>query len=729
MVIKSFKIVGLLVVAMFCFVLNVGAQDLGRDPSQFGDMMNPTGQNQDGLGNNPFESGGDLDEDGNPIIPEEVTDTTKKAKPRKPLESYFFNNTVRGERYVTWNVDPYANNIKINEIDTLLNDFNVDYLFQKDDVGDAYVGVLGGVSLPLNYFRRSYNNDFNFTNAYNAYIFTTENAPFYNVKRIHTILAFSTAGQTRYSEENVSVVHAQNVTPSTGFNITYNNQKTKGIYQHHSAQAKNLSIGVSHTGKRYTVHAGYINNHIYQQENGGIVDDWYITDTILELPGIVPMKMQDALNLTKNNSFYLIQSFGFPLKKLTEEDFTMADRTAFFVGHSFEYNKWTRNYTDTYAGTTYLAETIDPDTGRPQINPDTGNPIVTQTNFYDNWYINPTETRDSLMESVITNRIFAQLQPWDRNAIVGTIDGGVGWDHKQYYQFNLNEYLGGNRGADKKNTFYAYASAQGRYKKYFDWRGGFKLNFAGYRVGDINIDANIKATLFIKEFPIILLGDFSFNSSSPSYWSERYFSNHFAWNNNFGKENETKFGVTLKVPQIGAELGFYQSLLGNKTYYGADYLPAQSGDIVSITGFYAREDLKLGIFHFNHRVLFQHSSAQEVVPVPQLSFNLSYFVQFEAVKNVLQLKIGLDGWYNTKYYAHGYNPATMQFYNQREKEIGGYPYVNVFIVAKWKTVRVILQMQHITDGLFEDHTAAFNVLHYPFNKRVFKIGLSWNFDN
>ena len=35
---------------------------------------------------------------------------------------------------------------------------------------------------------------------------------------------------------------------------------------------------------------------------------------------------------------------------------------------------------------------------------------------------------------------------------------------------------------------------------------------------------------------------------------------------------------------------------------------------------------------------------------------------------------GLDGRYNTRYYAPGYNPALSAFYNQREVEVGNYPY-------------------------------------------------------
>ena len=99
---------------------------------------------------------------------------------------------------------------------------------------------------------------------------------------------------------------------------------------------------------------------------------------------------------------------------------------------------------------------------------------------------------------------------------------------------------------------------------------------------------------------------------------------------------------------------------------------------------------------------------------------------FDAVRDVLRLKIGVDGRYNTKYYAFGYNPATGQFYNQRAQQIGGYPMLDVYIAAKWKRMRILLKVAHLSEDFFNTREY-FQVLHYPLNKRVFKIGISWGF--
>jgi hypothetical protein len=152
---------------------------------------------------------------------------------------------------------------------------------------------------------------------------------------------------------------------------------------------------------------------------------------------------------------------------------------------------------------------------------------------------------------------------------------------------------------------------------------------------------------------------------------------------------------------------------------------------VSVTGVYLREDLPIGLgaasrINLNHRVMLQWSTDQKVVPVPLASAYLSYSFEFNVVKDVLRLQIGVDGRYNTAYYAPGWNPGVGQFYNQREKQLGDYVWLDAFVNAKWKRMRILVKMEHLSDDMLGQRNF-FSVLHYPMNRRVLKLGLSWNF--
>ena len=664
-------------------------------------------------GNNPYETG--EEEEG----AEQQQDTTKKKKRiRKPLESYFFSDSVRALNNFRWHVSRDYNRVEIGPLDTTLMDFRIDYPFYREGVGDMAQGALGQTSLPLDYFRRPQSFDFSFADPYYAYTYDMENVPFYNTKRPLIRLGYIESGQKRYREENFDVMMAQNVSPTTGFNVDYKARGTRGQYIWSRTKNHNLSVAVNHTGKRYSVHAAYYNNHIEQQENGGAVGVWAIADTTFQLPSGVPMKLTDAeaKNIYRNNAFFLTQSYGIPLQRMTENDFSMAGLSAVYIGHSFQYSSWSKVYTDRRA--TYTDDRDHRD--------ENGEFVPADYEYYDHWYIDPGRTRDSLYERVISNRLFIQAQPWDRNGVVGTIDAGVGLDLHTYSQFSLDDYTTGRQGKVRKTSYFAYGSVGGKIKKYVDWDANLKFYPSGYRGGDLEIGAHLALTGFIRRHPLILEGRFSMTRRSPSYWQENLFTNHYVWSSPLDKENETRFEVRFSVPDYAFEVGVRQGVVTDKIYYGADSRIAQHDGTVSLTSAYLRKDFRFGGFHLDNRALLQWSTDQAVAPVPLLSAYLSYYYEFWVVRNVLRLQVGLDGHYHTRYRAPGYNPALSVFYNQREVEVGNYPYVDAFAMAKWKRMRIFLKYQHVNKGLF-GNGEYFSVAGYPLNPGMFKIGISWGF--
>ena len=671
------------------------------------------GQSGTLYGSNPYEQ--TEDEEGQ----QQPQDTTKKErKIRKPLESYFFSDSIRALNNFMWHVKRDFNRVEIGPLDTMLTDYRIDYPFYREDVGDIAQGALGQTSLPLNYFRRPRFFDFSFASPYYAYTYNMENVPFYNTKRPMIRMNYTESGQKRYREENFGIMVAQNISPTTGFNVDYKSRGTRGQYLWSRTKNHNLSLAVSHTGRRYSIHAGYYNNHIEQQENGGVVGKWAIADTTFSMASGVPMRLADAeaQNTYRNNAFFVTQSYGIPLQRLTESDFSMAGLSAVYVGHSFEYSSWSKVYTDLN----------EPYTNERDHRDENGNFVSAEHNYYQNWFINPVETRDSIYERVISNRVFVQAQPWDRNGVVGTIDAGVGLDLHTYSQFELNDYLTGRYTKVNKTSWFAYGSVSGKIKKYVDWDGNLKFYPSGYRGGDLSIGAHLALTGYLRGHPLILEGRFSMERRSPNYWQENLFSNHYIWNTPLNKENETRLEVRFSVPDYAFEAGAWQGVVTDKIYYASDSNVAQHDGSVSLTSVYARKDFRLGGLHLDHRVLLQWSTDQEVIPVPLLSAFLSYYYEFWVVRDVLRLQIGLDGRYNTRYYAPGYNPALSVYYNQREEEVGNYPYMDAFVMAKWKRMRIFLKYQHVNKGLF-GNGEYFSAARYPLNPGMFKIGISWGF--
>lgn len=701
----------LLMVGLLAVLPQAASAQIGRNR---GVMDAQQGTQNSLYGNNPYAS----DEAEDPAA-QNPADTTKEKRIRKPLESYFFNDSIRALNNFQWSVSRDYNRVEIEPLDTTLTDWRIDYPFYRKGVGDIAIGALGQATLPTDYFERSTSPEVTFAQPYDAYTYQMENVPFYNVKKPYFQMTYLESGQKKYREEQFGLTVAQNISPSTGFNINYKARGTRGLYHWSRTKNHNLEVAFSHTGKRYSVHAAYINNHIERQENGGVVGEWALTDTTFEMPSGVPMRLADAQaeNLYRNNAFFVVQSYGIPLLPVTESDFSIAHLPAVYIGHSFEYNSWSRVYTDRKSP--YFNERADRD-------PETGAYISEEAYYYNDWYINPVESRDSTLERRISNRIFVQAQPWNRDGVVGTLNGGVALDLHTYSQFSPEAFVHNGYKNTKKTSFYVYGSIDGKIRRYVDWGADFKLYPSGYRGGDLAIGARLSLMAKIKGHPLILDGKFRMERRSPSFWQENLYSNHYVWFTPLNKENDTRLEVAFRMPDFAFEVGAKLGVVSDKIYYGADSRITQMPEAVSLTSVYARKDFRIGGFHLDHRVLLQWSTNQEVVPVPLVAAFASYYYEFWVVRNVLRMQVGADCRYHTEYYAPGYDPALSTFYNQREVQTGNYPYMDLFVMGKWKRMRIFLKYQHLNCDLFGGNRY-FSAARYPLNPGMFKFGISWGF--
>lgn len=686
------KIVSLLATTLLLSATQVSAQM--PPPGGFGNMGNNIPGQDIGYKNNIPEG----TVDNNAAQETEDTTTVKKRK-RKPLESFFFDDSLRATRIFAWSVRPEFNDVNRRAIDTLLDNFQIDYKFQREGVGSATMGNLGGATIPLNFFERPNYKNFSFVQSWDDYIMTPERAIFYNAKMPYTRLSYEMSGQTKLEEQLFNFILSQNISPSTTANIVYNADGTKGMYVNQKSLDRYFMANIAHTGKRYAIHGGYIYNHGDVNENGGIRDDREITDTVMPSTDQVDVFLKKANNTYRGHTFWWTQSYGIPLRKQRDEELTIQKIPTIYIGQAFDYTVFKKVYK-----------------------------ASEDTTLYKTTYLDQDNTYDSISQSLLNVKFFTQIQPYNRDGILGLISAGVGLEAATYYNEIPTAFVEqyGTGGKHNKTSGYLYGGVQGKVSRYLDWDASLKYYMFGYRTQDFQALGHIRLSAFIKGKPLTLDASVDFSLTTPDYWAQSYFSNHFAWLNSFNKTSATLISAKFSVPSIGLYLGGNYSIYTGKVYYNGESMPVQSEEALSVVGVYLQKDFRAGGFHFNHRVLAQWSSSQEVAPVPLLSAYLSYYFDFAIVKNVLQMQLGVDGHYNTPYFAFGYNPAIAQFYNQREKKLGGYPYLDAFVGAKWKRMRILLKLQHFNANLFGNQEY-FQILHQPQNRMMFKIGISWSF--
>ena len=203
-----------------------------------------------------------------------------------------------------------------------------------------------------------------------------------------------------------------------------------------------------------------------------------------------------------------------------------------------------------------------------------------------------------------------------------------------------------------------------------------------------------------------------------------------------GTLNIRKLGTTLRagVENIknytyldNASVGVTNNK-GEITSYKNNAVVKQDGSNIQVLTAMWQQKFKAGIFHLDIEGVYQKSSNEDVLPLPELSAYANLYLKTALVKNVFNVELGADARYFTKYYAPDYSPVMGQFYlqNPNEKiEIGGYPMINVYANLQWKRTRIFVMMYHINQGSGDSNY--FLAPHYPINPKMLSIGISWNF--
>ena len=684
-------------------------------------------------------------------------DSIIEATPRV-LETFALPDSMKYKRIITWNADRKFHNLNgLREqwVDTSYNRNFYDYPFLKEDINASWLGVAGSPVQLYDYFKRTEEDGVVFYTPYQSWSFSPETLPQFNTKTPYTELCYwgTLFANQEKEESNIRILTTQNITPKLNILLYYHNFKGNGMLKREDTSNRTAAISTNYLGEKYLMHAGFIYNKIEKSENGGIIDNSWIRDTTVDAREI-DVYLRDASNFLKKRTFFLDQSYRIPFTfldknvraekkeaklKTVRRDSIMAsgdstaiaaflareeaerqlaetrgngadtlitDVTTAFIGHSSEWSVFRKKYTD-------------------NITDNAGKEF-----YHDRFYLNPTKSMDSLRVMRFENRAFIRLQPWSDEAIVSKIDVGIGDKLLSYYRFTQESYLTGPKNV-QLNSVYLYAGANGRYKNYFTWNANGDYTFAGYEMNDFLVEGNIIANFYPfrrqRKSPVTLTGHFETSLREPDYYEQHLFTNHFKWDNNFSKISRTKVEAKVDIPKWKLAASFGYALLDNNIYYDTLGIVRQNTTPMSVMTAELRKDFKIGPFHLDHKAMFQLSSNEDVMPLPMLALNFRYYLQFDVVKNVMQMQIGANAWYTTKWYAPAYNPVLGVFHNQNEEKYGNCPYIDAFVNIQWKRVSLFVKAVNVNMGWPNKSIDYFTAAGYIGPQRAFKFGITWPF--
>lgn len=616
-----------------------------------------------------------------------------------------------------------------NTIDTLL--YNYQRLIIPEMNSDAWAGTgsYAAEGVDMIYFDRPQRSQFMFEDALEHYLPTFNREKFYNVYIPMTLLSYDFGGNRNNHTDRLSGVFAGNVNRKIGIGANIDYLYSKGSYSYQAA--KNLIYGLQgyYTGDRYEMQA-FINHFNSQnQENGGITDDLYIIDparlqggvTSIE-PKSIPTRLTRAKNRLTGAEIYMSHAYklGF-WRDITGENDTIS-REEFvpvtkFI-YSFDYKYGHHMFTNTSP-----AEAAD---------------------FWQNTYFNPDRTEDHQHYLSVANTLGISMiegfQTWARFGL------------SAYATYEIDRYKMGvqmpavaeGTSADASLTpLPAGFEFPYRHMRHRLWVGGrlekmkgshlryaanAKFGLVGDAAGELDINGSLETRFKLGRDTVRISAEGFFRNTTPSWLLQHYASNHFIWDNDFGKTRSFRAGGRLYIPWTKTDIRAGVENVQNLIYFNSSSLPEQHGGSVQIFSASIEQKLKFGIWNWNNTVTYQVSSDTSVLPLPSLTVYSNMFLGFTAFK-VLQMQIGVDCDYYTAYNGLGYQPATMQFHVQGADpiKVGNFAFANLYATMKISKTRFFVLWSHANQNLLGRNY--FALPHYPVNPRSLRFGVSVDFAN
>lgn len=631
----------------------------------------------------------------------------------------------------SWKIDERLENIFETPVDTIQHAFQ-----NTNDTGGptghyTYLGNLGAPRISHVFFERKETSQFFFTDPYDFTVRRPEDIVYTNTKSPFTNLTYYKQGDGRYGEERFKAYFAVNVNKRLGFGFDIDYTYGRGKYTSQSTALFNGNLFAYYRGDNYDMHFSFINENLKVAENGGIADDRYITHPLEMAEGRktyatydIPINLNDIWN--KNTGYHAFLTHRYNLgfyRDVTQENDTVT-RTVFVPVTSFihtvkmdmnrrKYISYDKEQNQTYFQNNYLGNDSTDVTKHFSIKNTVG---ISLREGFNKW-----------AKAGLTAFMSFEHR---RFTLTDTLDGTAGrripTDHKENI-LSVGGQLIKEQGKTIHYNVLGEVALIGEDAGQFSVEGQGDLNFRLF--GDT---VRLEANAYIKNL-------------NPTFYFRHFHSKHYWWDNeDLSKIMRTRIEGKLNIDRWRTQLKVGVENIKNYTYldntsikvtdkqnevsFKNNIAVRQHSGNIQVFNAALRQDFKLGILHLDNEVVYQKSSNQQVLPLPDLVLYHNLYIQFGLAKRVLNIELGADVRYFTQYYAPDYAPAIGQFYLQNPEtrfKLGGYPLVNAYLNLHLKRTRIFVQMYNLIQGTGEK--SYFLAPHYPLNPRILKVGLSWNF--
>ena len=566
------------------------------------------------------------------------------------------------------------------------------------------------------YFSRQKRTDFLFADAYTPYIITPQQVKFYHTTTPYSTIAYKKGFVTNLGQSDISFSFTGNVTRRVNLGMTIDYLNSFGRFANLEGKTVYGSVFGSYNGDHYSLQGAFTWNTLSNFENGGLQN---VNDLQGKLsPEDLPVKMQGMSGL-RYLSGYLNHYYSICVERERKvnyrernEDGEWEKKDSIKIEyvpvttfrHIFEVNDATKRYIEKDA-----------------------------QGFYPNTYYNQKTTADTAACLSIKNTlsvtfeeefntwlkfgatVYAMNETQRHLSLLPVYSDSVGLPPDITFEnrWTNNTYVGG-----------ALYKNRGKHIHY-----GFDGNVCliGYKLGEFQVNGHIDGGFKLGKDSLTMAAKVFFRNETPDYYLQRYRSNHYEWDNDFNKQYRLHIGGEIAYPTkwVKPKLKVSFENITQPIYFDTDGMPKQMDGNIQVLA----ADLQLNIttpwINLDNSIVYQLSSSDKM-PLPTITLYNNLYYHGTWVR-VLDVQIGVDMRFFTKYYAPVLNPALGQFCIQNEQQVGNYPVMNAyanFYVRKLR-LKLFVQYQHLNESFMNKQYL--EMPSYPMAPDMFRAGIAWHF--
>lgn len=584
------------------------------------------------------------------------------------------------------------------------------------------------------YFNRKKTVDFIFADAYTPYIITPQQVKYYHTTTPYSTIAYKKGFVTDLDQNDISFSFTGNVSRRTNLGMTIDYLNSYGRFANQEGKTVFGSVFGSYNGDHYSLQSSFTWNTLSNFENGGLSNPNDLQGILK--PEDMPVKMQ-GMSALRYLSGYLNHYYSICVERERKVNYRERNEEGEWVKkdsikieyvpvttfrHIFEVNDATKRYVEKSA-----TQSILPNTYR---NPMATNDSAACLTIKNTLAVTFEEEFNTLLQfgamvyamnecqrhisAIGQTENIVNLEPWGNpynSVMANTLH--LMPDTLYGVQWTNNTYIGG-----------ALYKHRGKHIHY-----GFDGNVCllGYKIGEFQVNGHVDAGFRLGKDSMTIAAKAFFRSETPDYYLQHYRSNHYRWDNNFQKTLRLYIGGEIAYPTqwVQPKLNVSFENITKHIYFDIGGTPKQLDGSIQVLA----ADLQLNVttpwVNLDNHVVYQHSSSK-CLPLPMLTLyhNLYYHgCWFKA----LDVQIGVDMRFFTKYNAPILNPALGQFCVQDTEEVGNYPVMNVYANFYVRSLRLKLfaQYQHFNASFMNKQY--YEMPGYPMGPDMFRAGLAWHF--